>query len=133
MAPSGYLAIQPHLGSAVKNSNGSPHRIALDRLTDDGLVLYSVGIRLAVAERAALEQALAKASRELDALRAIPDRATRQKLAAIRTRMVDTLGISTAPISTTPIPWPDVPVRIPGTDRYLAPGNERGDHPSIPG
>ena len=100
---------------------------------DRGLVLYSVGVRLAVAERAALEGALEKARRELDALRAIPDRVTRQKLAAMRERMADTVGIASAPISTTPIPWPDVPVRIPGTDRYLASGNERGDNPGIPG
>lgn len=109
-----------------------PAPIALDRLTDEGFVLYVVGVRVAVAERAALECALENARVELDALRAIPDRATRQKLAAITTRKGQIGGTAPPLISATPVPWPDVPVRIPGTDRYLAPRNEIGDRSNDP-
>lgn len=114
-----------------------PLPIALDRLTDDGLVLYAVGVRLAAAEHAELESALEKANLELDALRAIPDRATRQKVAAIGIRKSQIGGTASPLIPPIPIPWPDVPVRIPGTDRYLAPRNENGarsdDPRNIPG
>lgn len=109
-----------------------PTPIALDRLTDDGLVLYAVGVRSAAAERAALERALEKASAELDSLRATPDRATRQKLAAVGIRKNPVQETGQPLLPATPVPWPHVPVRIPGTDRYLAAGNEMDDRSNDP-
>ena len=109
-----------------------PPPVGLDRLTDDGLVLYAVGLRLADAERVALERALEGARAELAGLRAIPDRATRQKQAAVGFRNSQ-VGVTGRPlIAATPIPWPDVPVRIPGTDRYLAPQHERAYGADMP-
>lgn len=101
-----------------------PVPIAVDRLTDDGVVLYAFGVRLAAVERAVLERALEGARIELEALRAIPDRATRQRRAAIGFRKDQPARPSSPLLSAAPIPWPDVPVRVPGTDRYLAPGIE---------
>lgn len=101
---------------------------ALGRLTNAGLTLYTVGVRIALGERAQLEQKIIAARAELEALRTVPARQERQRIAAAEQRAWDaaqhrekTKAELAARPQTTVEAWGDVPVRIPGTSQVAAP------------
>lgn len=101
---------------------------ALGRLTDAGLTLYTVGVRIALAERAQLELKIIAARVELEALRTVPARQERQRIAAAEQRAWDAAQyrkkleaeLAGRPQSTVQA-WGDVPVRIPGTSEVAVP------------
>jgi hypothetical protein len=105
-----------------------PRPVAVDRLTDAGLVLFGFGARLALLERSALMDALVTAQAELDAMRRIPPRADREHQTSLRARALDALdrrrrnqedlaSRPSAPLA----PWPDVPTAVPGLGTFIPP------------
>lgn len=102
--------------------------VVLDRLTDDGLSLFQVGVRMALAERADLEREIANARIELEALRLVPPRAERERRAAAiaraRTMQEKRESARQEPEAQPLAAWPDVPVRIPGSSKYVLPGDQ---------
>ena len=100
----------------------------LGRLTNAGLTLYTVGVRIALRERVHLEHQIAKAGAELESLRTVPTREERQRIAAAEQRAWDAAQyrkkreaeLAARPQSTVQA-WDDVPVRIPGTSQVAAP------------
>lgn len=100
----------------------------LARLTNAGLTLYTVGVRIALAEREQLEHQIAVARVDLENLRAVPARQERQRIAAAEQRAWDAAvhrrktaaELAGRPQSTVEA-WEDVPVRIPGTNAVAVP------------
>ncbi|WP_295122588.1 hypothetical protein [uncultured Leifsonia sp.] len=106
---------------------------ALGRLTNAGLTLYTVGVRIALEERTQLEQKITTARAELEALRSVPARQERQRMAAAEQHAWDAaqhrkkLEAELAKRQQSTVQaWGDVPVRIPGTSHVAAP---RGPQP----
>ena len=105
----------------------------LARLTNAGLTLYTVGVRMALAERAQLEHNITIARAELEALRIVPPRQERLRIAAAEQRAWDAAEhrrkkraeLAARP-QTTVEAWGDVPVRIPGTNTVAVPATSAG-------
>lgn len=100
----------------------NPRRVDLSRLTNAGLALYAHGVRMALAERDELHRQIEAAEHDLERMLIAMD-GTVAHVVSRSLRHALTLDHRTknehqpVPLQ----PW-DVPVRRPGTDEYLAPG-----------
>ncbi|WP_426624520.1 hypothetical protein ACPPVW_18515 [Leifsonia sp. McL0607] len=89
------------------------------------VVLFQVGVRIALAEREQLAADLADAQAELDRARAVPNRAVRVRAARRLHRGFDVVASRGQPTRVTASAWP---VRVPGTATVLSAIATGADH-----